>query len=78
MTSGPVPDTVDGSFTPTGEGLWTFRIEAWSDPVTTWKHAVEAKLAVGQGSAELANDLEIGARLFERAAKGVPRGDVHD
>ncbi|AHK32769.1 alpha amylase [Rhodococcus opacus PD630] len=75
MTGGPVPDTVDGSFTPTGEGIWTFRIEAWSDPLTTWKHAVEAKLAVGQGPAELANDLEIGARLFERAAKGVPRAD---
>ncbi|MFZ2176518.1 MAG: maltotransferase domain-containing protein [Rhodococcus sp. (in: high G+C Gram-positive bacteria)] len=75
MTAGPVPDTVDGYFTPTDEGIWTFRIEAWGDPITTWKHAVEAKLAVGQGDVELANDLEIGARLFERAAKNVRRTD---
>lgn len=75
MSPGPLPDTFHAVFTPTSVGTWTYRIEAWSDPVSTWRHAVEAKLAVGQGPAELSNDLEIGARLFERAAKGVPRPD---
>ena len=75
MDPGTEPDTVDAVFTPSAEGMWSFRIEAWSDPIATWKHAVEAKLAVGQGVAELANDLEIGARLFEQAAHEVPRGN---
>ncbi|MCJ0903132.1 alpha-1,4-glucan--maltose-1-phosphate maltosyltransferase [Rhodococcus sp. ARC_M6] len=75
MDPGGEPDTVDAVFVPSVEGLWTFRIEAWSDPVATWKHAVEAKLSVGQGPAELANDLEIGARLFERAAQELPRAN---
>ncbi len=70
MDPGTEPDTVDAVFTPSAEGMWSFRIEAWSDPIATWKHAVEAKLAVGQGAAELANDLEIGARLFEQRARG--------
>ena len=75
MDPGTEPDTVDAVFTPSAEGMWSFRIEAWSDPIATWKHAVEAKLAVGQGAVELANDLEIGARLFEQAAHEVPRGN---
>ena len=75
MLPGPLPDTFAAMFTPTCPGTWTYRVEGWSDPVTTWRGAVEAKLAAGQGPAELANDLEIGARLFERAARAVPRGD---
>ncbi|ONI84816.1 alpha-1,4-glucan--maltose-1-phosphate maltosyltransferase [Saccharothrix sp. ALI-22-I] len=53
---------------PDREGLWSFWIEAWSDPWFTWRHAVEAKTAVGQSAAELANDLEIGARLLDEVA----------
>ncbi|SDC90894.1 maltotransferase domain-containing protein [Actinokineospora iranica] len=51
------------------EGEWTFRVDAWSDPWTTWRHAVAAKLAAGQGAAELANDLVAGAALLDRAAR---------
>ncbi|MGW5646081.1 maltotransferase domain-containing protein [Saccharopolyspora sp. NPDC003752] len=54
---------------PDAQGLWRFRIDAWSDPWATWRHAVEAKLAAGQDESELANDLEIGARLLERVAR---------
>ncbi|EME24099.1 maltotransferase domain-containing protein [Rhodococcus triatomae] len=75
MAPGPLPDTFAAVFTPTCPGTWSYRIEGWSDPVTTWRLAVEAKLAAGQGPAELANDLEIGARLFERVARAVPRGE---
>ena len=53
---------------PDREGLWTFRVEAWSDPLATWRHAVEVKVEAGQGAEELANDLEEGARLLDRVA----------
>jgi starch synthase (maltosyl-transferring) len=53
-------------------GLSSFVVEAWSDPLATWYHAVEVKLEAGQDAAELANDLEIGARLFEQVALSCP------
>jgi starch synthase (maltosyl-transferring) len=56
-------------------GLWTFAIEAWSDPFSTWHHAVTAKLDAGQGAEDLANDLETGARLFDRLSKALPRAE---
>ncbi|MFL6162980.1 MAG: alpha-1,4-glucan--maltose-1-phosphate maltosyltransferase [Jatrophihabitantaceae bacterium] len=52
-------------------GAWTFVVEAWSDPLATWYHAVEVKVDAGQSASELANDFEIGARLFERVAESV-------
>lgn len=64
------PDDVDkrhAVFVPDSPGMWTFRIDAWSDPVATWRNAVTKKMAAGQDAAALANDLEIGARLFEVA-----------
>ena len=50
-------------------GLWTFVVEAWSDPLATWYHTVEVKVDAGQGASELANDFEVGARLFEQVAE---------
>ncbi|MFB9430364.1 maltotransferase domain-containing protein, partial [Streptoalloteichus tenebrarius] len=50
-------------------GPWTFRVDAWSDPWASWVHAVEARLRAGQDAAELANDLEAGARLLDRVAR---------
>ncbi|MFE3260026.1 maltotransferase domain-containing protein [Nocardia sp. NPDC059091] len=67
------PDVFNAVFTPTMTGRWTFRIEGWSDPLATWRSGVEAKLAVGQSAVDLANDLETGARLLERAALAVPK-----
>ncbi|CAL9349414.1 Alpha-1,4-glucan:maltose-1-phosphate maltosyltransferase [Actinosynnema sp. ALI-1.44] len=54
---------------PDAEGSWTFRVDAWSDPWATWLHAVEVKIAAGQGAGELENDLETGARLLDRVAR---------
>ena len=54
---------------PDAEGLWTYRVDAWSDPWSTWKHAVKVKVAAGQDAGELANDLETGARLLERVSR---------
>ena len=50
-------------------GPWTLQIEAWSDPLGTWRHAVEAKVAAGQGADDLDNDLATGAELLERVAR---------
>jgi starch synthase (maltosyl-transferring) len=58
---------------PDAEGLWTFRVDAWSDPWATWRHTVEVKVGAAQGPDELANDLEIGARLLERAAESAAK-----
>ncbi len=62
-------DRFAATIVPDVEGAWTFRVEAWSDPWATWLHAVEVKLEVGQSAEELANDLEIGARLLDRVGR---------
>ncbi|WP_409329820.1 alpha-1,4-glucan--maltose-1-phosphate maltosyltransferase [Trujillonella humicola] len=62
------PDRWLATVVPDREGRSTFRVEAWSDPLATWHHAVEVKIEAGQGPEDLANDLEEGARLVERVA----------
>ncbi|SDJ13293.1 alpha-1,4-glucan:maltose-1-phosphate maltosyltransferase [Actinokineospora alba] len=70
MTAGaPGQDQVVTTIVPDQVGLWSFKIEAWSDPWTTWRSAVTAKVADGQDADALANDLELGARLLDRAAR---------
>ena len=64
----PEPDRWLATVVPDREGRWTFCVEAWSDPLATWRHAVEVKVEAGQGSEDLANDLEEGARLLDRVA----------
>jgi starch synthase (maltosyl-transferring) len=59
------------------EGLWGFRIEAWADPLATWRHAMEVKAAAGQSVEEMAVDFEDGARLFLRARPDVPERVRH-
>ena len=56
-------------------GSYSFTIEAWSDPFSTWHHAVTVKIEAGQGSADLANDFETGARLFDQLAKSLPKSE---
>jgi starch synthase (maltosyl-transferring) len=50
-------------------GCWSFRVEGWADPWETWRHAIEVKIDAGQSVPELENDLIVGARLLERAAR---------
>jgi starch synthase (maltosyl-transferring) len=57
--------------TPDAEGRWTFQIEAWGHPLATWWHDSAIKIPAGQ---DVDLVLEEGARLFERAAQCVPRG----
>jgi len=73
MSEGAAPDRFHALVTADRPGTWTFRVDAWSDPVSTWRHAVEMKAGAGQSAAELANDLETGARLLERAARVVAK-----
>ncbi len=56
--------------TPTGPGRWSYLVEAWSDPVATWRRTASVKLPAGIDTALV---LEEGARLLEQAAAGVPK-----
>jgi starch synthase (maltosyl-transferring) len=59
-------------------GAWSFTIEAWGDPWATWHHSITTKVEAGQGAEDLANDLAIGAHLYDRLARSLPRADrVH-
>jgi starch synthase (maltosyl-transferring) len=74
MTPGAIgTDRWHATVVPDAPGAWTFVVEAWGDPFSTWHHAVTVKLEAGQGTEDLANDLETGARLFQRLAKALPR-----
>ncbi len=61
--------------TPTATGDWTFTVEAWGDPVETWRHRVEIKVP-----ADIDAELELreGAIVLEHAMSGLPRGKVRD
>ncbi|GGZ77087.1 alpha-1,4-glucan--maltose-1-phosphate maltosyltransferase [Streptomyces echinoruber] len=50
-------------------GLWTYHVEAWGDPISTWRHHARIKVPAGIDTELM---LEEGARLYERAAAGVP------
>jgi len=53
-----------------GEGDWSFRVEAWADPIADWHHDAGIKVPRGQ-------DVELmmaeGAILFEQASKSLIR-----
>lgn len=67
MTPGDIDDTFHACFVPDTEGMWTFRIDTWSDVRSTWVHDITAKINAGQEAHDLANDLEIGAEILEAA-----------
>jgi starch synthase (maltosyl-transferring) len=69
---GPEPDRWTATVVPDREGLWTYAVEAWDDPLGTWHHDIEVKVEAGQGPEELANDLESGARLLDEVAATAP------
>ncbi len=65
----PGSDRYGAFVTPTKPGRWTYTIEAWSDPVATWRHDAEIKVRAGIDTELM---LEEGARVFTQAAAGVP------
>ncbi len=52
------------------EGAWSFTVEGWSDPLGTWWHDAPLKV---DADVDVDVVLEEGARLYERALKGVPK-----
>ena len=48
------------------EGLWTFRVEGWSDPWETWVHNAEIKIPAGIDVALVCIE---GKALFTRSAE---------
>ncbi|MFJ4968338.1 maltotransferase domain-containing protein [Streptomyces sp. NPDC088755] len=66
----PGTDRWGAEITPSSEGRWTYTVEAWSDPVATWRHHAAIKIPAG-----IDTDLVLaeGAALLERAAAGVPK-----
>jgi starch synthase (maltosyl-transferring) len=73
----PGTDRYEAVVTADAMGAWTFQIEAWSDPLESWRHDARIKVPEGQ-DVELM--LEEGARLHEQAAAnlsdGVGSGDT--
>jgi starch synthase (maltosyl-transferring) len=67
---GEKPDLWHAAFTPDEVGAWTFEIEAWSDPVATWRHNAEIKIPAGIDVALMFTEA---ALLLERLAKSLPR-----
>ena len=57
--------------TVTAQGLWSFQVEAWGDPIAHWRHDAAIKVPLGLETELMLTE---GALLFERAARGV-RGD---
>ncbi|NNN32549.1 alpha-1,4-glucan--maltose-1-phosphate maltosyltransferase [Streptomyces sp. S3(2020)] len=68
----PGTDRWGADVTPDAPGHWTFHVEAWGDPVSTWRHHAQIKIPAGMDTDLV---LEDGARLYERAADGVPKGE---
>ncbi|MGY1495449.1 alpha-1,4-glucan--maltose-1-phosphate maltosyltransferase [Streptomyces sp. QTS52] len=65
----PGTDRWGADVTPDAAGHWTYRVEAWSDPISTWRHHAGIKIPAG---IDVGLVLEEGALLYERAAVGVP------
>ncbi|MFF7727438.1 alpha-1,4-glucan--maltose-1-phosphate maltosyltransferase [Streptomyces sp. NPDC008001] len=66
----PGTDRWGADVTPGSEGRWTYAVEAWSDPVASWRRTASVKIPAGM---DVGLVLEEGALLYERAAAGVPK-----
>lgn len=66
----PGTDRWGADVTPEREGRWTYTVEAWSDPIGTWRAHAKVKVPAGIDT-ELV--LAEGAALHERAAADVPK-----
>src|SRR3954454_20324278 len=60
-------DTWEGSFPVDAVGGWQYTVEAWIDPLASWRHEVHRKLDGGQ--TDLSGELSEGALLIAAAAE---------
>jgi len=60
----------EATFIPEVEGRHTFRVEGWTDPVGTWRHAAEAKIPAGS---DVQLMLDEGVQVLTRAKDEVKR-----
>jgi starch synthase (maltosyl-transferring) len=72
VPGGPGTDRWSAGLVADRPGMWTFAVEAWSDQMGTWHHAVTAKIDAGQSAEDMHNDIEDGARLFDRLVPLLP------
>ncbi|MFF8194783.1 alpha-1,4-glucan--maltose-1-phosphate maltosyltransferase [Streptomyces bobili] len=68
----PGTDRWGADVTPDAPGHWTYTVEGWSDPVSTWRHHARIKIPAGIDTDLV---LEEGALLYERAAAGIPEAE---
>ncbi|MEU3310236.1 alpha-1,4-glucan--maltose-1-phosphate maltosyltransferase [Nocardiopsis sp. NPDC006832] len=66
----PGTDRYEAEISLPAEGQWSFSIESWSDPFTTWLHVARVKLPLDTDTDLV---LEEGARLLAKAGRRVPR-----
>ncbi|MFF4764241.1 maltotransferase domain-containing protein, partial [Streptomyces sp. NPDC001292] len=71
----PGTDRWGAEVTPGAVGRWTYQVEAWADPVATWRRTAHVKVPAGIDAGLV---LEEGAALHTRAATGVPEGPERD
>ncbi|MDX3574478.1 alpha-1,4-glucan--maltose-1-phosphate maltosyltransferase [Streptomyces sp. ID05-47C] len=69
----PGTDRWGADVTPDAPGNWTYTVEGWSDPVSTWRHHARIKIPAGIDTDLV---LEEGALLYERAAAGIPEAEA--
>ncbi|USQ83566.1 alpha-1,4-glucan--maltose-1-phosphate maltosyltransferase [Streptomyces phaeoluteigriseus] len=68
----PGTDRWGADVTPDAPGRWTYTVEGWGDPVSTWRHHARIKIPAGIDTGLV---LEEGARLYARAAAGIPEAE---
>ncbi len=68
----PGTDRWGAEVTPDAEGRWTYTVEAWGDPVATWRQHARIKIPAGIDTELVFTE---GAALLEQAAAGVPKGE---
>ncbi|WP_405969745.1 alpha-1,4-glucan--maltose-1-phosphate maltosyltransferase [Streptomyces sp. NBC_00988] len=67
----PGSDRWGAEVTPDATGRWSYVVEAWGDPIATWRRTARIKIPAG---IDIGLMLEEGAELYARAATEAPEG----